>query len=162
MHLSYRGNCVPTSVVAWTLGGQPVSWTTGASSFGPMFNSRGTIPFGRYHGAVRLVSRSDDGLWPSERYENLIMRKLHAYPAAQVHFSYPNAGHADLDPSYTPVQLSNNDHGVHLNLGGTIAGNENAREHDWPTMLRFITSHYLRAAPREGLVPSDSAASSPT
>lgn len=28
-----------------------------------------------------------------------------------------------------------------LNLGGTIAGNENAYEHDWPTMLRFIKSH---------------------
>ena len=28
-----------------------------------------------------------------------------------------------------------------LNLGGTIAGNENAYEHDRPTMLRFIKSH---------------------
>jgi len=138
---SFRGNCAPTTQVAWTFGGKPVSWATGTGALDPMLNSPGTIPFGRYHGAVLLVSGSDDGLWPSERYENLIMRELHADPRAHVHLNYPNAGHADLRPPYTPVELGGNDHGLHVNLGGTVAGNESAYEQDWPAMLRFITSH---------------------
>ena len=88
-----------------------------------------------------LVSGSDDGLWPSDGYENVIMRELHADPAAHIHLNYANAGHADLDPPYLPVQPTSDDHGTLVRFGGTVAGNEDAREHDWPAMLRFIKSH---------------------
>ena len=123
------------------LGGQPVVSASGTFPPAPRSNGPGTIPSDQYRGAVLLVSGSDDGLWPSERYENAIMDELRADPAAHVHLNYPNAGHANLGPPYTPVELNTSDHGAHLNLGGTVAGSENAREHDWPAMLRFITSH---------------------
>ncbi len=110
-------------------------------SVAPKLNNPGTIPFGRYHGAVLLVSGSDDGLWPADGYENVIMRELHADPAAHVHLNYPDAGHADLGPPYQPLQSSTDDHGTLVRFGGTVAGNENAREHDWLAMLRFIKSH---------------------
>ena len=138
---SVRGNCTATTPVAWTLDGKPIAAATGTFPVTPRFNSPGTIPFGRYHGAVLLVSGSDDGLWPSDGYENVIMRELHADPAAHVHLNYPNAGHADLAPPYLPVQPNSDDHGTLVSFGGTIAGNENAHEHDWPAMLRFIKSH---------------------
>ncbi len=138
---SVRGNCAAPTPVAWTLDGKPVASATGSFPVAPRLNSPGTIPFGRYHGAVLLISGNDDGLWPSNGYENVIMRELHADPAAHVHLNYPNAGHADLDPPYLPFQPTSDDHGTLVSFGGTVAGNENAREHDWPAMLRFIESH---------------------
>jgi dienelactone hydrolase len=138
---SVRGNCAATTPVAWTLGGKPVAAATGTFPVAPRFNSPGTIPFGRYHGTVLLVSGSDDGLWPSDGYENVIMSELHADPAAHVHLNYRSAGHAALGPPYLPVQPSTNDHGTLVTFGGTVAGNENARQHAWPAMLRFIRSH---------------------
>jgi dienelactone hydrolase len=138
---SVRGNCTATTPVAWTLAGKPVASATGSFPVAPRLDSPGTIPFGRYHGAALLVSGSDDGLWPSDGYENVIMRELHADPAAHVHLNYSDAGHADLGPPYQPLQSSTDDHGTRVSFGGTLAGNENAREHDWPAMLRFIKSH---------------------
>ena len=136
-----RGNCTTTTPAAWTLNGKPVASATGSFPVTPKLNSPGTIAFGRYHGTVLLVSGSDDGLWPSDGYENVIMRELHAEPAAHVHLNYPNAGHADLGPPYLPVQPTSDDHGTLVSFGGTTAGNEDAREHDWPAMLHFIKSH---------------------
>jgi hypothetical protein len=69
------------------------------------------------------------------------MRELRTDPAAHLHLNYPEAGHADLGPPYTPALLQTNDHGTTLHLGGNAAGSENARLHDWPAMLHFITSH---------------------
>ncbi len=138
---SVRGNCTATTPVAWTLDGKPVAAATATFPVAPRFNGPGTIPLGRYHGAVLLVSGSDDGLWPSDGYENVIMRELHADPAAHVHLNYPDAGHADLGPPYLPVRSNTDDHGTKVSFGGTPAGNEDAREHDWPAMLRFIKSH---------------------
>jgi len=141
VYSSFPGDCTPTTPVAWTLGGQPVSWATGHFPVVPALDSPTAIPFGRYDGAALLVSGSDDGIWPSDGYENVIMRELHADPAAHVHLNYPNAGHADLQPPYGPITLSSDDHGTQVHTGGTVAGNESAYEHDWPAMLRFITSH---------------------
>jgi dienelactone hydrolase len=141
IYSSVRGNCVTKTPVAWTLDDKPVASATGTFPVTPRLNNPGTIPFGRYHGAVLLVSGSDDGLWPSDGYENVIMRELHADPAAHIHLNYPNAGHADLGPPYQPLQSSTDDHGTLVSFGGTPAGNEDAREHDWPAMLRFIKSH---------------------
>jgi dienelactone hydrolase len=138
---SVRGNCTATTPVAWTLGGKPVAAATGTFPVAPRLNGPGTIPFSRYHGAVLLVSGSNDRLWPSDGYENVIMSELHADPAAHVHLNYENAGHADLGPPYLPLQLNSEDHGTLVSFGGTVAGNESAREHDWPAMLRFINSH---------------------
>ena len=138
---SVRGNCAATTPVAWTLDDEPVASATGSFPVAPRLNNPGTIPFARYHGQVLLVSGSDDGLWPSNGYENVIIRELHADPAAHIHLNYANAGHADLGPPYLPVQLTSDDHGTLVRFGGTALGNEDAREHDWPAMLRFIKSH---------------------
>ena len=138
---SVRGDCTPTTPVAWMLDGKPVATATGMFPVAPRLHSPGTIPLGRYHGAALLVSGRNDGLWPSDGYENVIMRELDTDPAAHIHLNYLNAGHADLGPPFLPIQLDSDEHGTAVRLGGTAAGNENAREHDWPAMLRFIKSH---------------------
>jgi len=140
---SFKGHCVTTTLSAWTLKGHAVPYDTGFGTTGliPTLARPATIPFGHYHGPVLLVSGAADGIWPSDRYEDIIMRELRTDPAAHLHLNYPHAGHADLGPPYTPVLLEANDHGTTVHLGGTAAGYENARLHDWPAMLHFITSH---------------------
>ena len=140
---SYPGQCPTTAVSSWTLRGRAVPYDTafGAESLLPGKARPATIPFSRYRGPVLLVSGAEDEIWPSDRYENIIMRELRADPATHIHLNYAHAGHSDLGQPYTPIQLQIDDHGRVLSLGGTAAGYEQAREHDWPALLHFLTTH---------------------
>jgi hypothetical protein len=140
---SFAGNCRANAVSAWTLGGRVVPYDTafGATGLIPSLARPATIPFARFHGPVMLVSGADDAVWPSSRYEDIIMHELSADPAPHVHVNYAAAGHADLGPPYTPELLETNDHGTTVHLGGTEAGYEAAHLQDWPALLRFVTDH---------------------
>lgn len=140
---SFVGNCPATAVSAWTLHGSVVPYDTAVGTTGliPSLARFATIPFNDFHGPVLLVSGADDGVWPSNRYEDIIMRELRADPAPHVHLNYANAGHADLGPPYTPEKLEDNDHGTIAHLGGTEAGYEAAKLRDWRAMLQFVTDH---------------------
>ena len=96
----------------------------------------------------RWVSGAEDEIWPSDRYEHIIMRELRADPALHVHLNYAHAGHADLAQPYIPIRLQSDDHGRIVSLGGTAAGYEQPHEHDWPALMRFMTAHSPSARER--------------
>ena len=155
------GCLLPYSCHAWTLAGRPlpaahVGFGTatyehdGAISELSAFRAgladkaadRGArIPIGRFRGPVCLISGGNDQLWPSNYYADQIMAELRQDPAAHVHLNYPHAGHLVFDIPYQPTTTKSKLSDITLDLGGTIAANETAHQHDWPFTLKFIATH---------------------
>jgi len=116
---------------AWTLNGRPVR--------------RAEILVENIHGPVLLLSGRDDGVWPSAKSAESIVRRLKnhhfAYPVTNV--SFPDAGHSLIRPHSSTMELNSRVHpltGRIVHAGGTPLGTGLAREAAWIGVLDFLSA----------------------
>jgi dienelactone hydrolase len=95
------------------------------------------IPVERINGPVMLVCGEEDRLWPSCLMSRQVVARLKdkAFGYKVELLAYPNAGHYVFGPPLVPgstlfVQLGA--------LGGTIDGNQTARQDAWPRAMAFL------------------------
>jgi dienelactone hydrolase len=120
---------------AWTLNGSPVR--------------RAEIPVENIHGPILLVSGRDDGVWPSTRSAESIVRRLKAHHFAQpvTNVSFPNAGHSLIRPHSSTMEINSRPHpitGRIVHAGGTPLGTALAREAAWASVLDFLSAFAAR------------------
>src|SRR5262245_15234960 len=115
---------------AWTLNGSPVR--------------RAEIPVENIRGPVLLLSGRDDGVWPSTKSAEPIVRRLKdhhfAYPVTNL--SFPDAGHALIRPHSSTMEINSLRHpltGRTMHMGGTPLGTALAREAAWTSVLDFLS-----------------------
>ena len=87
-------------------------------------------------GPVLLVSGTDDGLWPSTHFSEMVVERLkaHDHPFPFEHLRYEGAGHMLALPGYKPKATW----GRNLKLGGSPEANEFASTDSWPKVLNFL------------------------
>ncbi len=97
---------------------------------------KAVIPVEQIGGDILLVSGVDDTIWPSTfMAEQIIARlKLNDFEHSATHLAYPNAGHGIAAPAGSPLRS------VAERLGGTVAGNEQARADAWPAVVEFLST----------------------
>ncbi|MEV0615174.1 acyl-CoA thioester hydrolase/BAAT C-terminal domain-containing protein [Nonomuraea sp. NPDC050404] len=100
----------------------------------------------RIAGPVLLLSGTDDRLWPSERYGELVMDRLarHDHPYTSKHRVYPGAGHFVAFPYALPslppsLRLSPAARMV-LDFGGAPAPGAAAAEQSWQEINAFLAA----------------------
>jgi dienelactone hydrolase len=115
----------------------------------PLEAKRAEIEVEKIHGAVLLISGSDDGVWESAAMAGKIVARLKragfSYPFESL--TYDHAGHSIARPYLPTTNLNGRRHPVSgriMQMGGTPAGTAKAREESWQQMLLFVDSH-LRA-----------------
>jgi dienelactone hydrolase len=147
---------------AWSLNGKempyvPVSFSKGVGAFlkevtggtqiehRPLFEEalknksavqRAMIAVEKIHGAVLLISGTDDRVWPSALMAERIVARLreHGHTFTHRHLSYENAGHSFGLPS----QPRTDDATETFTMGGTVAGNAAAASNSWRATLEFL------------------------
>jgi dienelactone hydrolase len=111
---------------AWTVGGQPIP--------------NGPIPVERIGGPVLVTGADQDKIWPSALAVENIVKRAHEHGRRDiVGRVYPSAGHGVgcIFPN-TPVGSIQTGRKVVVPIGGTRAGNAQARRTSWPLALRFM------------------------
>jgi dienelactone hydrolase len=103
------------------------------------------IPVENINGPILLISGSDDQMWPSGLFSEMIMERLeqksHSYPSQ--HLSYHGAGHS----IGVPYQLTTRTEFVHpitgeyLAVGGNTDDYAFANSDSWPKVLDFLNAH---------------------
>ena len=106
-----------------------------------------TIPVENTNGPILLISGSDDQMWPSDLFSEMIMERLeqngHSFP--NEHLSYHGAGHV-IGVPYRPTTHSQVHHpitGEYIAVGGNAADNAFANADSWPKVLDFLNAHLL-------------------
>jgi dienelactone hydrolase len=120
---------------AWTLNGSPVR--------------RAEIPVENIRGPVLLISGRDDGVWPSTKSAESIVRRLneHHFAHPVTNLSFPNAGHAISRPHSSTMEINSLRHpltGRIMHMGGTPLGTALAREAAWTGVLDFLSAFAAR------------------
>jgi dienelactone hydrolase len=115
------------SLAAWTLHGKPVP--------------TGQIPVQRIRGPIFAVGGGEDRLWPSGAHVQSLKRDLGGHGPRPTLLVYPQAGHGVVTlvpyvPTFTRIRSP---YGI-LDLGGTRAADEHARENAWPRLLAWLAS----------------------
>lgn len=106
-----------------------------------------TIPVENINGPILLISGSDDQMWPSALFSEMVMERLkqnsHSYPSQ--HLSYHGAGHSIGFPYWptTRTQFYHPITGEYLAGGGNAADNAFADADSWPKVLDFLNAHLL-------------------
>jgi dienelactone hydrolase len=111
---------------AWTIGGSPIP--------------NGPIALEQIAGPVFAVGAADDHLWPSSSAVMAIQQRLNANGKHDATvLDYPRAGHGvgAIVPNLPTHPIVNSRYGT-LDLGGTPAADETARENSWPKLLNFL------------------------
>jgi dienelactone hydrolase len=100
-----------------------------------------SIPVGGIEGPVLVTSGGRDGVWPSSRMADIIMRKRSAagHEFADAHLDYPGAGHQVGSPYSSTIinYLAMPDDFVEF-LGGTPESNAAASNDSWPKINEFM------------------------
>lgn len=101
-----------------------------------------TIPVERINGPVLLISGTDDAMWPSTRFSELVMARLakHRHPYPDRHLAYNGAGHIIGQP-WAPTTVTAAVHAVSKRLfayGGAPKESADARADAWPKILAFL------------------------
>ncbi len=104
--------------------------------------SDAAIPVERIEGPILLISGTDDRLWPSTRFCELIEKRLQERGFAH-HYSHlrcEGAGHAiglpEAESSLTVIDLPGAR--LRLNLGGSAQANADCACHAWPRIYAFL------------------------
>jgi dienelactone hydrolase len=115
------------SYAAWTLHGKAV----------PI----GQIPVRRIRGPIFAVGGGDDQLWPSAAHVESLRRDLGGHGSRPTLLVYPRAGHGvgTIVPYVPTFMRIHSRYGI-LDLGGTRAADEHAREDAWPRLLAWLAS----------------------
>ena len=103
------------------------------------------IPVERINGPVLLISGTDDALWPSTHFGDLIVQRARdrGFDFAVEHLIFEGAGHS-IGAGYAPTTVNRAFHPVRkaiIDLGGTPAGLAKARAESWPRVLDFVRTH---------------------
>ena len=90
--------------------------------------TRATIPVERSSAGILLLSGTDDDVWPSTLFCDLVMARLRRYPKPARHLAFPGAGHRFVFPTL-PGTVTTSVHpqgGERLTMGGDAAANSRA------------------------------------
>lgn len=147
--VAISGCCDGRGEPAWTLGGHPVAYVLPRMQGDFLARQRAAIPVERIHGAVLLISGTDDQIWASDMMSEEIMNRLRrnnfAFPFQ--HLSYDHAGHGIGRPFTSTMDVGSVRHpltGRMIRLGGTPAGTAHARADSWPKVLAFLDENLRR------------------
>ena len=99
----------------------------------------GSIAVEKIEGPVLLVSGTDDQVWPSTRFSEMVVERLkaHEHPFPYEHLRYEGAGHPTGLPYSGPV----NTRGGPMPLGGSLERNGFLNADSWPKVLDFLKRH---------------------
>jgi len=102
-----------------------------------------TIPAEKSKAAFLLIGNPDDGVWPSHRLSQLIIKRLKMknYPRPFNLLSYSEGGHMLIPYPYYPTTLRKfylPTVGVWEGLGGSAKGAARAAEDSWAKVIDFI------------------------
>ena len=105
------------------------------------------IPVERINGPVLLISGTDDALWPSTHFGDLIVQRARdkGFDFAVEHLIFEGAGHS-IGAGYAPTTVNQAFHPIRkaiIDLGGTPAGLAKARAESWPRVLDFVRTHTM-------------------
>ena len=92
---------------------------------------------------ILLVSGSEDKMWPSSIYSDLIMKRLDRFnsPIFRQHLCYEKAGHMITNP-YDPVMTEPFKHpftGLFYEIGGNPKAQTEACKDSWEKILQFLS-----------------------
>jgi pimeloyl-ACP methyl ester carboxylesterase len=155
---SFFGNPKPS----WTLGGEPVPFVDISLRFSEVAGyltgkfpslreiferslddeaavTAGSIAVEKIEGPVLLVSGTDDQVWPSTRFSEMVVERLkaHEHPFPYEHLRYEGAGHPTGLPYSGPV----NTRAGPMLLGGSLERNGFLNADSWPKVLDFLKKH---------------------
>jgi fermentation-respiration switch protein FrsA (DUF1100 family) len=90
--------------------------------------TRATIPVERSSAGILLLSGTDDDVWPSTLFSELVMARLRHYPKPARHLAFRGAGHRFVFPTLPgTVTTSVHPQGLErLTMGGDAAANSRA------------------------------------
>jgi dienelactone hydrolase len=100
-----------------------------------------SIAVEKIDGPVLVVSGTDDQMWPSTRFSEMVIERLkaHNHPFSYEHLCYEGAGHLITLPRYEPDMG-----GIgRYELGGSREANDFANADSWPKVLSFL-ENYLK------------------
>jgi len=149
---------------SWSLGGEPLPFVRLASpllsempqmtefffgepmAIGHIFFERAledeaavaaaSIAVEKINGPVMVISGTDDQLWPSTRFSEMVIERLeaHDHPFTYEHLRYEGAGHMILMPNSEPEtpQMQR------FEVGGSKEANEFANNDSWQKVLGFL------------------------
>lgn len=125
------GCCSDRFADAWTLNGSAVR--------------RAEIAVENIHGPVLLLSGTDDGVWPSARSAESIVRRLkeHQFAYPVTNRAFADAGHSLVRPHSSTMDINSRRHpltGRIVRAGGTPLGTALAREKAWNEVLDFLAA----------------------
>jgi len=119
---------------AWTLGGQPVPYTTQFADPVPTDNPAAVIPVEQIRAPIFLDCAGRDEEWPSCPYARAIVARLKANHSRtpRVLYEYPDAEHFvgafdPYEPGFGTTEIA-------------YEATERARESLWPRLLRFLAA----------------------
>lgn len=130
------GDYPPTGAAAWTVGGQPVSFTTQHNNPAPSDTPDAVIPVERIEGPVLAVCGGQDTLWTSCAYAEAMMARLDGAKTGRPHqlWTYPQAGHlVDVLLPYQPLRLDDYHYGL------SPDADAQARADVWPKIVAAIS-----------------------
>lgn len=99
----------------------------------------GSIAVEKIHGPVLVVSGTDDQMWPSTRFSEMVIERLkaHNHPFSYEHLQYEGAGHMITLPNSEPGANWTGRYAV----GGSREANDFANADSWPRVLGFLDKH---------------------
>ncbi len=149
---------------SWSLGGEPLPFVRLASplpsdmpqmtefffgepiAIGHIFYERAlkdridvaaaSIAVEKINGPVLVISGTDDQMWPSTRFCEMVIERLeaHDHPSSYEHLRYEGAGHMILMPNSEPEAHQMD----RFEVGGSKEANEFANEDSWQKVLGFL------------------------
>ncbi len=99
-----------------------------------------TIPVENINGPVLLVSGTDDQMWPSDVFGDLVMERLAAsgHPHARRHLKVEGGGHLVFLPVFV---TGGNREALPFVFGGTAEADAHGSVDFWEVMLEFLHEH---------------------
>jgi dienelactone hydrolase len=122
--------------------GQPISLleTYSLKNIAAEELEKATIPVEKINGPILLVSGTDDQMWPSTQFSEMVMQRLeeHNHPHEGIHLKYEGAGHL----VFLPYLITG---GNWMSGRFIFGGNPKADAHSsvdaWAKMLDFLHKH---------------------
>jgi len=106
----------------------------------PAVLEKATIPVEKIKGPILLVSGTDDQMWPSTQFSNMVMKRLEMYnhPHERKHLSYEGAGHLVFLPYFI---TGGNREPLPFQFGGNPRADAQGSADFWAKMLDFLHRH---------------------
>jgi len=101
-----------------------------------------TVAVEKIRGPILLASGSDDRMWRSATFSDMVMRRLeeHQHPYERMHLCYEGAGHI----FFLPHLVTGGNRWAHpFAFGGNPQADAHASADYWPRMLDFLRRHLL-------------------